>query len=70
MYSEEILNDYSTIRSAGDGWNDLADRYGIEAILLPTDAPVISQAPESGDWCEAYRDEMAVLLLRSCEAQA
>jgi hypothetical protein len=70
MYSEEILNDYSTIRSAGDGWSALADRYGVEAILLPTDAPVICQATESSDWCEAYRDEMAVLLLRSCDTQA
>ena len=70
MYSEVILNDYSTIRSAGDGWSDLADRYGVEAILLPTDAPVITEAPGSSDWCEAYRDDVAVLLLRSCPGQS
>jgi hypothetical protein len=69
MYSEEILNDYVSIRNAADGWQELATRYGVEAMMLSPDAAVATQAPESGDWCEAYRDEVAVLLLRRCPAQ-
>ena len=69
MYSEQILNDYVSIRNATEDWEELADRYGVEAMILPPEAAVVTQAPQSGDWCEAYRDEVAVLLLRSCASQ-
>lgn len=69
MYSEQILNDYSTIRGSDDGWEALIDRYEVEAILLPSDAPLIDAAKLSGDWCEAYRGDLAVLLLMDCAAQ-
>jgi hypothetical protein len=70
MYSEEILNDYVSIRNASDGWEGLAERYDVEAMILPPEAAVVTQAPLTGDWCEAYRDDVAVLLLRSCSSQA
>jgi hypothetical protein len=70
IYSDEILNDYVSIRNASDGWEGLAERYDVEAMILPPEAAVVTQAPLTGDWCEAYRDDVAVLLLRSCSSQA
>jgi hypothetical protein len=67
MYSEQILNDYSHLRDADDGWQNLLDRYRVQAVLLPPDAPLVSAA-EGGGWCEAYRDDVAVLVLPACSA--
>jgi hypothetical protein len=69
MYSEQILNDYSLLRNADDGWQQLLDRYDVQAILLPPGAPLVRAAPAAG-WCEAHRDRVAVLLLPSCPRSA
>jgi hypothetical protein len=65
MYDQRILDDYLRIRSADPAWKQLADQYGVEAILLPPSAPVIAAATSAG-WCQAYADGVATLLLRSC----
>ncbi len=67
MYDQQILDDYLRIRNATPGWEELADSYDVEAILLPPWAAVVSAAAEAG-WCEVHRDPVAVLLLRSCPA--
>lgn len=62
MYSEQILNDYSSIRAADPGWQKLVAQYGVQAILLePSDTLVKGPAQDAG-WCELYRDDVAVLL--------
>jgi hypothetical protein len=66
MYSDQILNDYVTIRNASDGWQQLLERYNVSAILLPPAAAITQGAATGIGWCEAYRDDVAVLLLKSC----
>jgi len=67
MYDQSILELYSHVRAAEPGWEDILGRYGVNAIVLPPDAPlVIGQAQASG-WCELVRDETQVLL-RPCES--
>jgi hypothetical protein len=68
MYSEQILDDYSAIRNADPNWQELVSRYGVEAILLPPNAPVVRGPAKEAGWCEAYRDADQVLLLRHCAA--
>jgi hypothetical protein len=68
MYDDRILDDYSTIRAAENGWAELLERYGVEAILLPPVAPLVRGEAQAGGWCEAFRDERQVLLLRECPA--
>jgi hypothetical protein len=69
MYDEQILEDYSSIRDAAPGWEDLLASYGADAILMPPDAPLVGAAEEAG-WCEEFRDELAVLLRRSCQTSS
>ena len=64
MYPREVFEDYLAIRGAEEGWESLLDRYRVEAILLPSDAPLL-EAGLGSDWCEAYADERSVLL-RPC----
>ena len=68
MYSAKILDDYSAIRAADPEWSQLVNQYGVTAILFPPDAPIVRGPAESAGWCEAYRDDTQVLLLRSCPA--
>ncbi|MDQ3880632.1 MAG: hypothetical protein M3295_06140, partial [Chloroflexota bacterium] len=67
MYDETILDDYSAIRDADPGWGEFVERYAVEAILLPPDATLTRGPATDAGWCEAYRDDVQVLLLRSCE---
>jgi hypothetical protein len=66
MYSQAILDDYSTIRDADPGWEAIADAYEADAILFPPGYTIAKVADQSDAWCEAYRDAHQVLLLRSC----
>lgn len=70
MYSEQILEDYSAIRNADEGWQRLVDQYRASAILLPPGAPLVRGPATSAGWCEAYRDSLQVLLMKSCPARA
>lgn len=64
MYPRKIFEDYLAIRGAKPGWEDLADAYDVEAILLPPTAPLVEA--ETEQWCESYRDARAVLM-RPCD---
>lgn len=66
MYSQQVLEDYSAIRAADPDWQALATRYGVEAILLPPTTTLTRGPAAAAGWCEAYRDEVQVLYLRSC----
>jgi len=65
MYPEAILEDYSTIRAADPGWEEILDRYdGAEWLLFPPDTAIARGAATDAGWCEALRDEKQVLLER------
>jgi hypothetical protein len=65
MYSQKVLEDYTSIRAADPGWQFLAASYGVEAILLPPETTVTRGPATDAGWCEVYRDERQVLYLRA-----
>ncbi len=66
MYSEQILNDYSTIRDVSGDWASLTQSYGVQAMLFPPYATIVKGAATNAGWCQAYRDATSVLLIRDC----
>ena len=66
MYAEQILDDYTAISQADAGWEELVDEYGVDALLFPPSRPLTKGLAEAAGWCEAYRDDQSVLLLRDC----
>jgi hypothetical protein len=68
MYSEQILNDYSAIRAADPGWQQLAAKYGVNAILIKTEDTLARGPATDAGWCQVYRDETQVLYLPTCPA--
>ena len=66
MYPEEILEAYSSIRRAADGWQEQLAAYDVEAILLPPSAPLVRAADVDGSgWCAVFEDAGQVVL-RPC----
>ncbi len=58
-----VLDDYRAIVGAHPGWEGVAERRGVRAILVRPGDPIAVRAPERG-WRVAYADAVAVLLLR------
>ncbi len=69
MYAQSILEEYSTVRDAGPGWEAIAAAHRADALLFPPTATIAKVASVGGEWCEAYRDAAQVLLLRECPSQ-
>ncbi|HET9416149.1 MAG TPA: hypothetical protein VFP30_01280, partial [Candidatus Limnocylindria bacterium] len=67
MYAEQILDDYTSISKGDEDWEALADGYGVEALLFPPSQPITKGLAQAAGWCEAYRDDDSVLLLRECD---
>ena len=71
MYDQSILEDYSAIRSADPGWQELLDSYDVDAMIWPPDVVLTrglldQPMPDGTQWCEAYRDDTQVLYLPEC----
>jgi hypothetical protein len=61
-----VLEDYSSIRAADPDWQELADRYGVEALLFPPEITLTRGPAKDAGWCEVLRDKWQVLYLRNC----
>ncbi len=66
MYGDELLEAYSTVRDAENGWEEVVARHDVEALLFPPTRPIVRGFAQDAGWCEAYRDEVQVLLVRDC----
>jgi hypothetical protein len=66
MYSQQVLEDYSSIRAADPDWQELADKYGVEALLFPPEITLTRGPAKDAGWCEVLRDKWQVLYLRNC----
>jgi hypothetical protein len=66
-YGGGVLDDYSAIVAADPGWERLVAAYGVDALLLRVDTPLVRGPAQEAGWCEAYRDDLEVLLLRTCD---
>ena len=64
MYPEAILEEYSAVRAAEPGWDEIVDGHGAEWLLFPPEAAIVRGPATDAGWCEAYRDDQQVLLER------
>jgi hypothetical protein len=67
MYDDTILDEYTEIQNARDGWDEIADRYAADAMIFPPYRAIGAGPAEDAGWCEAYRDENEVVYLRDCQ---
>jgi hypothetical protein len=67
MYGERILEDYLKIRDIKEGVEEVLREYEIDWVLFPP-SPLTRYLKAKREWKEAYRDDQAVILLRTSEA--
>lgn len=66
MYDDAILREYDQVRKAEPGWQEIADRWEVDAMIFPPDEFITRGPAVDAGWCEAFRDGNEVVLLRSC----
>ncbi len=59
-----LLDDYGALIEAAPRWRALADAYGVEVALLPSDAPLARALARDPGWKLAGADSRAVLYAR------
>ncbi len=59
-----LLDDYGALIEAAPRWRALADAYGVEVALLPSDAPLARALARAPGWKLAGADSRAVLYAR------
>jgi hypothetical protein len=67
FYGAEFAGKYIRAMGAQAGWERYLDRYGVETVLLPPDAPLSGALRQSGAWHLIYDDGVAVIF-RSARA--
>ena len=65
FYGAGFVQSWVDATQAKRGWEDLLARFGIDAILLPVDLPLVSALKQSARWQVAYDDGTAILFYRS-----
>jgi hypothetical protein len=61
FYGEKFGQDYIDVLSVKYDWEQTLARYGVDTILLPTDASLASALKESSHWRVVYDDGMAIV---------
>jgi hypothetical protein len=64
VYGDAFLSRYLHTADVGSNWREALTAYGVEVILMEDYAPLVTVLIESGEWREAYRDDMAVIFVR------
>ena len=67
MYDDAILEEYNLVRDAEPGWEEIPDRYGVDAMVFPPFEAISKGPAETAGWCEAFRDDNEVVFLRTCD---
>jgi len=61
FYGAGFVQSWVDATQAKRGWEDLLARFGIDAILLPVDLPLVNVLKQSARWRVAYDDGTAIL---------
>jgi len=63
-FGPKVLEDYLSLRSAGDHWEEAAARYGFQFALIPPDWPLARALEQNNNWVLRDQDKVALLFER------
>jgi hypothetical protein len=52
LYGDRVWRDYDRATGAEEDWEEILDRYAVDAVVLPPDAVLKDDLAESGRWTE------------------
>jgi hypothetical protein len=64
VYGDRFMDDFAAIYYLKDDWRMSFNRWGIQTVILPPDAPLITALRPSLDWKQIYADSQAIILTR------
>ncbi len=64
LYGDRLFREHLDIERGRDGWDRLLEKYGIDLILCPPEAPVRRLLRDRGDFALVYEDRTAVILVK------
>jgi hypothetical protein len=64
IYSEAVLSDALGLMSGRHDWQSLLDKYQVQSVLCPADAPLASLLLQDPHWTVAAKTPDAALFLR------
>ena len=64
MYPTSVSKDYLALNQGAADWAAVLDRYGVEYLLWPRNAPLSSLVRSSGDWSVPYEDDEVIVACR------
>ena len=65
MFPVEVIDDYRTLMTGDEGWEQIAEAWDADAVLWNTDADLAEQLTRSTTWRVAYEDANWVLVVPS-----
>ncbi len=60
LFDDEILEEYLDIWRGSAGWDNLIRKWGIQTVLIESDAPLADELERAG-WKIAYTDDQATV---------
>lgn len=64
LYGDAILGDFLNVATAGDGWRDRLDAFGIRLVVVEAGSGLATALADEPGWTLAYGDEQAVVYTR------
>ena len=55
------------MRDAEPGWEEIPDRYEVDAMVFPPFEAISKGPAVTAGWCDVYRDDNEVVFLRTCD---
>jgi hypothetical protein len=72
IHPTDVWLDIFTLNQGHVSWEDIADRFGVDVMLLRPDTQplIIAAAERSPRWSAVYRDDQSVIFVRADRIQA
>ncbi len=65
FYSQNLLDDYSSIFMTNPGWEKALDKYNFRYVLIPRGLPLEFMLAKDNKWTKSYEDNTAILFLKN-----
>ena len=61
FYGDEFIEKYVDVIKAAYGWEETLKKYGVDTVLMPVDAPLVTVLKECRRWRPVYDDGTAIV---------
>jgi hypothetical protein len=65
LYGDDLLRQFKTALQLRTGWQDVLDRWRVEAVLVPPSCALAQALVLDPNWHAAFSDSKAIILLRT-----